>query len=210
MKKIATKNPTHHSVVDWDFTAGTCKSLYAPIHVSAPTSLLIQQTNGCTARPAILCRIAETLCIAQGEVRTWHYTWNQTRDFRLPFRNQHALGGADFDNTYYWGITGAWAYLYRVIAGVPVEIGHFAVSFANTTWTHWRTVYWNGADPEENPALAVQLFKEVEGEWVQQGVTLYDTQNQWADSEINRSGIGCWTDATAAHLFDDTEIWGAI
>lgn len=207
MEKIKTN---HHTVADWDFTAGTAKTLYAPVHVSAPTSLAIYISNGSTARPAVLCRIAETLCIAEGEIRTWHYTWNRTRDFRLPFRNQHALGGADYEDTYFWSILGTHAFLYRVIAGDIVQIGDFVVSFANTEWNHWRTVYWNGATPDGDPALCVELYKKVDGEWVQQGETLYDTENQWADSEINRSGIGCWTTAGATQLFDDTEIWGAV
>lgn len=207
MKKIKTN---HHTVADWDFTPGTHRELSDALCISPPTSLLIRQTNGDTARPAILCRIAETLCIAQGEVRTWHWTWNYTRDFRLPFRNQHPLGGASYSNCYNWRITGAWAYLFRTIADADTLIGQFTVSWPQSEWNHWRTVYWNGADPAGNPALCVQLFREVAGEWVQQGETLYDTQNQWADSEINRSGIGCWTDAAAGHYFDDTEIWGAV
>lgn len=200
----------HHSVSDWDFTPGTCKELTEALFVSAPSCLWVRQTNGCTARPAILCRIAETQCIAQGEIRTWHYTGNRTRDFRLPFRNQHALSGADYENTYYWGITGDYAYLYRVIAGTPVTIGTIPISFENNIWYHWRTVYWNGADLEGNPALCADLYLEVEGEWVKQGDTLHDTENQWKDSEINRSGIGCWVDGVNYHLFDDTEIWGAV
>lgn len=200
----------HHSVADWDFTAGTCKELTTGWFVSAPSCLRIRQTNGCEARPAVLCRIAETLCIAEGEIRTWHQGTNRTRDFRLIFRNQRALGGADYENTYYWSSVGDWAHLYRVIGGVGAEIGYFRVDWASNEWNHWRTVYWNGEDGAGNPALAVQLFKEVEGEWIQQGVTLYDTDNQWKDSLINRSGIGCWVSGYYNQLFDDTEIWGAI
>lgn len=204
------KTKEHHTVADWDFTAGTCKELTAVLFVSAPSSLWVRQTGGCAVRPAILCRIAGTLCIAQGEVRTWHYTGNRTRDFRMPFRNQHALGGADFEDTYYWGITGDWATLRRVIGGALVIIDTIPVAFGNNEWHHWRTVYWNGKNPLGEDALAVELYEEVAGDWVQQGETLYDTLNQWKDSEINRSGIGCWVDGVNYHLFDDTEIWGAI
>lgn len=201
---------THHSVVDWDFTPGTFKELSAALSISPPTSLLIRQRNGDTERPAVLCRIAETLCIAQGEVRTWHWTWNRTRDFRIPFRNQKALGGADYEDTYYWGITGDWAYLYRYVAGVGENIGFFPVDWPNNTWHHWRTRYWSGKNLSGEDALCVELFLWIGGEWVQQGTTLYDTADQFKDSEINRSGIGCWTDAAGGHYFDDTEIWGAV
>lgn len=200
----------HHSVVDWDFRTGTVKVLYTDFYVSAPSCLLIYRSNGGIDYPAVLCRIAETLCIAQGEVRTWHRANDRTRSFFLFFRNQHALGGADYENSYLWAITGDWAYLSRYIGGVPVEIGHFAVSWANNEWNHWRTVYWNGKTLAGEDALAVDLYKKVAGEWVQQGETLYDTENQWADSEINRSGIGCWTQYGKVHWFDNTEIWGEV
>ncbi|GAI78067.1 unnamed protein product, partial [marine sediment metagenome] len=65
MKKVQTN---HHTVVDWDFKAGTGKQLYELKYVSAPSSLLVAQWNGDEPLPCILCRIAETLCIAQGEV----------------------------------------------------------------------------------------------------------------------------------------------
>lgn len=200
----------HHTVADWDFTAGTAREIAAWWPISPPTVLRIYQPDGATDRPAILCRIAETLCIAQGEVRTWHRTNNRTRDFRLPFRNQRTLGGADYEDSYWWTITGAHATLFRTIGGADVIIGDFAVSFASNEWNHWRTIYWNGLNAVGEPALCVELYKEVAGEWIQQGETLYDTENQWADSEINRSGIGCWVDGVNYHLFDDTEIWGAV
>jgi len=207
MNKIKTE---HHSVADWDFTPGAGYALNATQFVSPPTSLMVAQYNGSHQRPAILCRIAETLCIPQGEVRTWHRTWSRAHPFRLYFRNQHALGGADYENTYYWDIANNLASLHRVVAGGLTPIGNFVVSFANNTWYHWRTVYWNGTTPGGTPTLAVMLFLEVAGEWVQQGVTLYDTDNQWKDSEINRSGLGYYVPAGVGGFFDDTEIWGAV
>ncbi|GAI34328.1 unnamed protein product, partial [marine sediment metagenome] len=53
----------------------------------------------------------------------------------------------------------------------------------------------------------VSLYKEIAGEWVQQGDTLHDTDNQWKDSEINRVGIGAITELGHKQYYDDTEIW---
>lgn len=206
--KIKTKK--HHSVVDWDFTAGTFKVLSAATFVSAPTSLLVWNRNGDTIHPAILCRVAETLCIAQGEVRTWAITWDFSRDFRLTFRNQHTLGGASYSNCYNWRITGAWAHLFRTIADAEVLIGSIALDWPIWVWHHWRTRYWSGKTPGGADALCVELYWEVAGEWVQLGTTLYDTNDQWKDSEINRSGIGLWCDPGKGYYFDDTEIWGTV
>ena len=201
---------THKSVVDWDFQAGMHHILNNIIFISEPSSLECFWQPGNPLDSTLLCRIAETLCIPEGELRTWYRSTNWTRDMLIEFRNQHPLGGANWDNSYYWSITSSLISLARRIAGVHTAIGNFPWVGASNTWYHFRTVFWNGADGEGNPALAVQLFLEVAEEWVQQGETLYDTQNQWKDSEINRLGIGGRTDSAPHHYFDDTEIWGAV
>lgn len=203
-------NVIPHSVVDWDFTAGAHHELQAPIHVSPPTSLHMFWQAGNPLDTAVLCRIASTLVIADGEVRTWYRTSNRTRPGYLVFRNQHALDGADLDDCYFWALTGSWAYLYRRIAGVEVEIGHFSIVMENNTWYHWRTRYYTGKNLTGDDALVGELYLEVAGAWVQQGETLYDITDQWKDSGINRSGIGGRTDSAPHHYFDDTEIWGAV
>ena len=207
---MENKLSAHHSVSDWDFQAGMHHTLTELQFVSAPSSLECFWQAGNPVDSSILCRIAETLVIAEGEVRTWYRTTNRTRPMFIEFRNQHALGGADHDNTYFWSLTGAWAYLNRRIAGIETEIDHFPILMNNDTWYHWRTRFWSGKNPAGADALNTELFLEVDGDWVQQGETLYDTQNQWKDSAINRSGIGGKTDSAPHHFFDDTEIWAPV
>lgn len=201
---------SHKSVVDWDYSPGFTRALDATYFISPPSSLRLTYPPSAPADGTILCRIAETLAIAEGEVRTWYRTNDRVRAFYLFFRNQAPLGSASWANTYSWSITGDWIYLYKRIADVPVLLGTFAVSWTIDIWYHWRTVYWNGATPAGIPALAVQLFLEIAGEWVQQGATVYDTQNEWKDSEINRSGIGADLTTIYTKWFDDTEIWAAV
>jgi len=207
---MKNKLSAHHSVSDWDFQAGMHHTLTELQFVSAPSSLECWWQEGNPLDSSILCRIAETQVIAEGEVRTWYRTTNFTRPVFLLFRNQHALGGADRADCYHWDITSAWAYLSRRIADVPVEIGHFSILMYNNTWHHLRTRFWSGKNPAGEDALNVELFLEVDGDWVQQGTTLYDTENQWKDSEINRLGIGGRTDSAPHHFFDDTEIWAPV
>ncbi|MBA7569784.1 hypothetical protein ES708_11525 [subsurface metagenome] len=202
--------PKHHSVADWDFEAGTAYQLFSEFFHSEPSCLRVYQLNGSEERPSILCRVPETLVLPQGEVRTFWWTDNLTRDAWLLFRNQHALGGADHDNTYLWSLTGNWATLSRWEAGVSTLIGSFVISITYNGWFHWRTAFWNGTSPDHNPALCVNLYKEVAAEWIQQGETLYDEVNKWADSEINRVGIGCWVSSDTNKYFDDTEIWAPV
>lgn len=206
-KKLLPPQP--HTVSDWDFQTGTQKTLDATYYVSSPKSLKLINTAVEPVRPNLLCRIAETLCIPQGELRTWQRSSIRTRDFYLNFRNQAPLGSANASNTYRWSITGDWAYLNRIIADASVNIGYFPVYWLSNVWTHWRTLFWNGANDLGDPALAVELYVEEGGLWVKKGVTLYDTLNQWKDSVINRLGLGAWVNG-ANHWFDDTEIWGPV
>jgi hypothetical protein len=86
--------------------------------------------------------------------------------------------------------------------------GDTDVSSVADTWEHWRALYWNGLTPELEEAICVILYKEVAEEWVKQGDTLYDTDNMWKDSEINRSGFHSITANGKSEFWDDTEIWG--
>ncbi len=208
MEKLIT--PTHHSVSDWDFSAGISYILDNAFFVSPPSSLKL---FGITA-PAVLrlnlCRLPDTLNLPEGEVRSWtryeHAMWPP----RLFFRNQTALGSAVYSNTYFWVLQANVAYFARYFLGAYRVIGQFAISMNINTWEHWRCVWWNGTTPGHDEAIAVDLYKEVAGLWVQQGSTLYDTDNKWKDSAINRAGIG-FTDRDNYDVwFDDTEIWGPV
>lgn len=207
---MENKLPAHHSVSDWDFTAGAHHVLTEALYVSAPSCLEMYWQAGNPLLSTVLCRRADTLVIPQGEVRTWYRTTNVTRPGSLTFRNQHALGGADFDDCYRWDFTGNWAYLYRVIGGVDTKVEQFAIALTQNAWEHLRTRFWSGKDPEGADALNVELFKEVAGDWVQQGDTVYDTEDQFKDSGINRLGVGGKTDSAPHHYFDDTEIWAPV
>jgi len=99
------------------------------------------------------------------------------------------------------------ARLYRVINGTGSEKYQCAIDYPADEWTHWRTVFWNGENEQGQNALAVQLFKEVEGQWVQQGDTYFDTDQLWKNSATNRMGIGAYNKSGAVYYFDDTELW---
>lgn len=201
-------NAKHHTVSDWDITAGVIKVLDTVQKVSPPSSLKL----GFQAPPPtignILCRIAATQCIAQGEVRTWNRQNYETNVRSMLFRNQSALGTPTILNTYLWSWIWSTASLARYIAGVGVTIGNVSITgWVNNQWNHVRCVYWNGLNELGNPALVTQFFLEIAGAWVQQGATLYDTANQWKDSATNRSGLSA-TVSGYNLWFDDTEIWG--
>lgn len=207
MRKLASN---HHSVADWDFTPGMYKGLNNALYVSPPSCLDLTYQEGTPTFGSVLCRIPETLCIPQGEIRTWFRTTHRERGWWITFRNQKPLGNADYENSYIWSLAGDWATLARIVNGDSTWIKHFPIYYVRDIWYHWRTIYWNGFTPQGEPALVCELYLEVDGEWVKQVETLYDPINQWKESEINRSGIGGRVNGIWHFYFDDTEIWGEV
>jgi len=96
-----------------------------------------------------------------------------------------------------------WWVLDRLYNGAPTIIGFWSVQTDLSTWYRWRLTFWNGATPDNIPALVVKLEREEAGEWVDYG-NVYDTTPVWGDSAVNRLGLfihGTWS------WHDDTEIW---
>lgn len=200
----------HHTLADWDFEHGaTNRSLSAAKYVSAPTSLLIVEPGSTTFYDTILCRIPATLLLPQGEVRTWSWVYLSAIQI-AHFRNQAPLGSANALNTYEVYLAGTNSYLYRYIAGGSSLRDQSTCSTFLNQWVHYRVFWYNGETPGGAPALCVDLYREVAGEWQKEGSTLYDTANSWKDSAINRAGFRSRTRLGAGQWWDDTEIWGPI
>ncbi|MBA7576460.1 hypothetical protein ES708_18301 [subsurface metagenome] len=199
----------HHSVTDWDFELGTSyRVLASDYYISAPTSLKYGVPLG-SFGGSILCRIPATQCLPQGEVRTWIRT---THNFTIPglFRNQKPLGGAEYDNSYYLIHYDPIVYLHRRVNNIPTIRDQTTGYFKSNEWIHYRTFWYNGKTPGDVPALCVDLYREVAGEWVKLGNTMYDTANSWKDSEINRCGFHVSLIYPQQAWFDNTEIWGPV
>lgn len=199
----------HHSLTDWDFQQGeTGRSLSADYFISSPTSLKLE-TEDPSMDDCILCRIPATLSLPQGEVRTW---LRSTMPFLYPvvFRNQSALGNSGIHNTYGIVTFAAETRLYRYIAGGFSIRDTTDPHYISDTWIHYRTFWYNGETPALEPALCVDFYYEDAGEWVKIGDTMYDTDNSFADSDINRCGIYVGVFEDNPVYFDDTEIWGPI
>ncbi len=201
--------PVHHSLTDWDFRSGdTYRSLSSVFFISAPTSLKID-IPGAADVEAFLCRIPATQCLPQGEVRTWVRRNTPTYSVAL-FRNQAPLGSANHDNSYMLTLTYSKARLYRRIAGVSSSRGVTPCYTPINEWIHCTVFWYNGKTPGDVPALCVDLYREIAGEWVKEGETIYDTANTWKDSAINRAGLDGIAQLNFPVYYDDTEIWGPV
>lgn len=199
----------HHTLADWDYEQGALyRSLSATYFISAPTSLKYTIPAG-GASSVNLCRIPATQVLPQGEVRTWV---RRPSPHFMPavFRSQAALGTADNLNNYQIHLTYTTALLVRYLAGVYSQRDNTTCYSAVDEWRHTRVFWYNGKTPGEVPALCVDLYREVAGEWIKEGETMYDTDNSWKDSAINRCGFRPLFEKNYPCYFDDTEIWGPV
>ncbi|MBA7551150.1 hypothetical protein ES705_43686 [subsurface metagenome] len=199
----------HHSVADWDFLQPDERhSLSSDEFVSPPTSLKLFKV-GLSYVEVVLCRIPATLLLPQGEFRTWHYAPTPTCRPAV-FRNQAALGLSNYQNMYEMLVWPNFARFSYYSAGTPYTIQTQACIVPAGQWNHWRVFWYNGLTPGEVPALCVDLYLEIAGEWQKQGTTFYHVPNLWKDSAINRCGFRQNVSAGVSHYFDDTEIWGPV
>lgn len=199
----------HHSVADWDFQIDPeHRSLSASAYVSPPTSLLYLKSGGYVLG-SCLCRIPATLCLPQGEVRNWTRT-GLTAKYPALFRSQAALGTADRQNCYFVAIDTDTAYLRRYVDDVLTERDDTPCWGVQNQWVHYRIFWYNGLTPGEAEALCVDVYLDVEGEWIKQGATMYDTDNMWKDSAINRAGFFPIAGGNLPMYWDNTEIWGPV
>lgn len=186
------------AVADWDFGDANW-GLSAVQYVSAPTAI----TGELPYCRRILCRVAESLVLPEGRIVTQLYQAD-TYALQLVFRHQSALGDASLQDCYMASFpsTGNIWLRYR-LTGATAGIDFWPVSCTTNTWERWRLTWWNGVDMMNNPALAVRLERYEAGAWVSYG-EIYDTNNRWKDSALNRCGLGILSTNT---WIDDTKIW---
>lgn len=197
----------HHTLTDWDFMRPDEEHSLSPDEfVSPPTSLKLYHA-ALSAVEVVLCRIPATLLLPQGEVRTWHYSANPTCRPAV-FRNQAALGSSNYQNMYEMLVYPGFARFSYYSAGVGHTITTQACTVPVGQWNHWRVFWYNGKTPGEVPALCVDLYLEIAGEWQKQGSTFYHVPNYWKDSAINRCGFRQNRTGGVSYYIDDTEIWG--
>ncbi len=198
---------SHHSISDWDWQHGASyRSLDPVTFVVAPSSLKFQVAGGTQVHSTALLRAAMLQCIPQGELRTWYRCYVPSGYF-MNFRNQAPLGSASYVNCYEFQAGSTVITFRRNLGGGYTIIGTYPMTFSSNTWYHFRTRWWNGNDPGGNPALCVDLYVEIAGNWSKLGSTLYDTTNSWAGSAVNRVGLSLFSIANWQTNYDETEIW---
>jgi len=196
------------AVSDWDFFLPVGgKSLDATLYISSPTSLKASPSGAQSIRCCCLSRLAEAQNLPQGQLVSYYRRGSNPCPPGPVFRNQSALGSPNMSNGYHGYFSTSSLIVYRRVADVDTSVGSIAVSLANATWKRFRTTWWNGENLLGVPAICIRLEEDDgAGNWVLKG-TLYDTANQWKDSEVNRVGLTWQGGGTQTANYDDTEIW---
>jgi len=198
--------PVHHSLSDFDWQYGASfRSLDPAWYTSSPTSLKIAGAITGT-QMAWLLRTAPTQALSQGRIDS-----SMKRGINAQpgfcFRNQRALGGADWQNCYVlvgYGLT--WQ-LQRWVGGAYTAVGTTGTCLVNGESGAFRVDFWNGENLAGTPALCVALYRSILAVWTLDGPILYDTTNKWNGNPVNR--VGLFTSSAASNYlwFDDTNFW---
>ncbi len=196
------------AVSDWDwFLPVGGKSLDPTLYISTPTSLKGSPSGGTSIRCCCLSRLAEAQNLPQGQLVSYYRRGSNPCGLGPAFRNQSALGSPTMSNGYHGYFSTTSLTVYRRVNDVDVQIGGISVSLPNAMWKRYRTTWWNGENLLGVPAICIRLEEDDgAGNWVLKG-TLYDTANQWKDSEVNRVGLTWQGGGTQTVNYDDTEIW---
>ena len=190
----------HHTWSDWDWSDANWE-LYDGMYKSAPTSLRFINT----ALTLNLCNLADSICLPQGKLVTWHNAYDDVNGI-LHFRNQEPAPNASFANCYYVRLEENHISLYRRVNNVDTTLGDWTPLNQRNTWRHWTVTWWLYHAPYQDPAIRIRINGEpagAAGPWEEQ---VDDPANQWAESETNRCGLA-GVAPSRPQMFDDTEIW---
>jgi len=206
-----TLDPPHHTAaVDWDHRYDVW-SLDDTVYVSEPKSLKWPQSTVAGEERVSLCKHEGTTALNQGRVVT-QLRHNSIYGFNMVFfRNQAAVGTATITNTYWVSFVSQYTsvYFFKSVGGTYTLIaskpygGGF--TYPAGVWRKIRVTWW-----ETGGVLYVRLEWWNDSEWVNICDDVYDPDNLWSGSAVNRCGVGAGVTSVGAYIcwFDDTEIWG--
>lgn len=204
---MKTEICSHHSISDFDKTNNAVWRLSDTEFISAPTSLAIGGSECQEEDTPFLCKIADTLDLPEGQLETLHTGIPSGDNSVLYFRNQRANGGSNAENTYSMRIRGLKVEFRVWVAGIFTDLDEIALVTEDDRWYRDRITWWNGLDPHCDPALVIMFERYTGPDWTQIGEWLYDTNNRWKTSGINRCGPGGWQMDDNIIYIDNTRIF---
>ncbi|MBA7534779.1 hypothetical protein ES705_27028 [subsurface metagenome] len=203
----------HHSTGDFDFIVGTW-SLSSDYFVSPPTSLYFSRPTADVAQAALL-KHSISGAVEQGRIVSWFrsHTLGETRRNLFVFRNPSPDGSPaivnsyaiEFSQTYIRWLWYTGTTTYDEIVTIYTALPYYITA---GEWFLLRISWWNGVNPQSDPATIVRVEKFVEDVWTQFGDDVYDTNQRNIGNPVQRAGIGVHATGTGIIAYwDDTEFW---
>lgn len=190
----------HHSVADWD-KSGVNWELTPLRFISPPTSLRETINSWVT----FCCRHAAVFNLPDGELRAWlRNTQFPLQNPVLLFRNQSPLDHSAVGPGYAIWFTAVETELWLHPGTAWQLLTTFPYILPTLTWAHVRVVFWQATTDGAPSLLAIEIWVNEAGEWVQKGITYFDNINAFALSSVNRLGFTL----EAQSYMDDITIWG--
>lgn len=203
---IAPVEPLHHSAnVDWDWSHDDYE-LTTEQYVSEPKCLKWQAPT--TPWRQTLCKHAGTTVLNEGRVVSWLRTTIATANPAVMFRNQAAVGTANYLNMYILNFAPnlSQIQLGKFVGGSGVGIDSNAFgggfTFPINTWRKVRVTWW-----ETGGVMYVRVEWYHDTEWTNICDELFDADNMWSGETVNRCGLH-FGGAGGVVYADDTEVWG--
>ena len=188
---------------DWDFSAaqGVGWEIDTTTYISSPSCL-----RALASTQVVLAKKVGCTNLPQGQVVSWCRAESLTHFLGIFFRNQAAVGLANYTDTYWMerALNGnsAACIARRFESGSQKWSASFGplTALSISTWYKFRLTWWI-----DWGSLRIRLERWNGSAWVQEGSDCIDATNKWSVSAINRPGLYLGYSDTR---HDDTEIWG--
>jgi len=209
MKNLAS-SIKHHSLGDWDFEAGHFYFLDNTEYVSSPTSLCTPLSTPATTYFYVFLKDTLGKNIPNGRFITdWRFTGFVDR-MEIYLRQQPPFVHRGTEDGYVVlvnPVAGHWR-ISRYTGGTGgIENTESLTSLVVDTWYKIKLDFYEYLNADLNYILRIELFVEIDGEWVSQG-HWDDSTPLFSDSEDNRLGFALRAYQVGAFAWvEDTQIW---
>lgn len=202
--------PIKHSLADWDFNPAGLLSITEEQYVSSPSSLTTGTAGTSGWRDWAFLKTALGACIPDGKfLEYWRYSHTSYDEHMVYFRTQALPIDSMPADCYYFRTTSSeWKLLRRVDDhDTELDGGTYPTEIPAHTWVHFRITFYQYLNAPLNNVLRI-ICEIDKGEGWETLTEVDDTNNQWAESEVNRIGfaIQSYRDTERCYI-DNTEIW---
>lgn len=210
-RPLNTTNTPHHSLADWDYsTPGPYIS--DKVFISPPSSLAARKDPPFEREGWAICKLAAAHNVPDGRIVSYNRLGVATfLAIHWIFRAQEPPDPNFLihKNNYHFQFRHDRVDLYLTVGGVHtlLKTYTFSPSLSLNTWYQFRATWWQYITAGLTKLLRITLEQSIDTTW-QELFCYDDSNNKWADSDINKLGF-CLLHGSSAlpTAIDDSELW---